>query len=287
MEPTASITPVAAAAITGWYDKVKELFTDFRPETRTMTINFSRKTSQIGFQITVPEGWRKNARKVKIPALDGYNLLRMTDEGFREQKNLWKNENGNYVLKAKDLPPSERYLVEMEGSIDEKSLKQLVYIKPAANRDNDEKDDKYWLESSIKQPGSLENIYEDLEIDEVNFGVMIDIDKMFGLTIPKEIKDKIDAQQQLLKVSSSHFERTQLLKAALAYKRQEKNSPSYDPGNFFRIIQRVTARDLIRNHISVEQPYDVGSIDQPAKYVGIVPQNEKNITYFLGACREK
>ena len=66
--------PSAAAAIIGWYDRIKELFTDFKPETRSMTVNFSRGVSQIGFQVTVPEGWRKNKRKVKIPAIRGYRI---------------------------------------------------------------------------------------------------------------------------------------------------------------------------------------------------------------------
>lgn len=273
MEPTVSAAAVASGAFIGWFDKIRELFADFRPETRTMSINFSRRTSQIGFQITVPEGWRKHSRKVKIPALSGYNILRMTDEGFNEQKHLWGLIDGNYVLNANQLPASERYLVVMEGTLDEKALKNIIFIKPAANRDNDEKNDKYWLESSIKQPSTLENIYQDLEIDEVNFGVHIDIDKMFGLTIPQEVKEKTDALKQLLKTSASHFDRNQLIKAAIEYKKQEKISPSFDPGNFFRIIQRVTARDMVRKYVEIERPYDVGNIDQPEKYVGVIPQS--------------
>ena len=246
MEPTISGGAITASAFIGWYDKIKEIFTDFRPEARTMSIDFARRTSQIGFQITVPEGWRKHSRKIKIPALAGYNILRMTDEGFQEQKHLWGLIDGNFILNANQLPASERYLVVMEGTVDENALKNIIFIKPAANRDNDEKNDKYWLESSIKQPGRLEQIYQDLEIEEVNFGVSIDIDKMFGLTIPQEVQEKADAVRQLLKTSSSEFDRNQLIKAALAYKKQERISPSFDPGNFFRIIQRLTTRDTIR-----------------------------------------
>lgn len=273
MEPTVSAAAAATSAFVGWYDKVKELFTDFRPETRTMSINFSRRTSQIGFQITVPEGWRKHSRKIKIPALSGYNILRMTDEGFNEQKHLWGLIDENYVLNANQLPASEKYLVVMEGAVDENALKNIIFIKPAANRDNDDKNDKYWLESSIKQPGILERIYQDLEIEEVNFGVHIDIDKMFGLTIPREVQEKTDAIKKLLKTSSSQFDRNQLIKAALEYKRQERIAPSFDPGNFFRIIQRVTAKDMIRKYVEIDRPYDVGNIDQPEKYVGIIPQS--------------
>jgi len=273
LEPIISAGAATASAFVGWYDKVKELFTDFRPETRTMSIDFARRTSQIGFQITVPEGWRKHSRKVKIPALSGYNILRMTDEGFQEQKHLWGIIDGNYVLNANQLPASERYLIVMEGKLDDNALKNIIFIKPAANRDNDDENDKYWLESSIKQPGLLETVYQDLEIDEVNFGVNIDIDKMFGLTIPQEVQEKTDAIKELLKTSSRNFDRNQLIKAALEYKKQERIAPSFDPGNFFRIIQRVTARDTIKKYVEVERPYNVGNIEQPEKYVGVVPQS--------------
>lgn len=273
MEPTISAGAAASSAFIGWYDKVKELFSDFRPETRTMSIDFARRTSQIGFQITVPEGWRKHSRKIKIPALPGYNILRMTDEGFQEQKHLWGLIDGNFVLNANQLPASERYLVVMEGNVDENALKNLVFIKPAANRDNDDKNDRYWLESSIKQPGILEKMYQDLEIEEVNFGVKINIDKMFGLTIPKEVQEKTDAIKNLLKTSSSEFDRNKLVRAAIEYKKQERASPSFDPGNFFRLIQRVTAGDVISKYVDIDRPYDLGSIHQPEKYVGVIPQS--------------
>lgn len=273
MEPTFSISTASIGSFIGWYDKIRELFADFRPETRSMSIDFGRRTSQIGFQITVPEGWRKHSRKIKIPALAGYNILRMTDEGFQEQKHLWYEMDGNFILNANQLPASERYLVVMEGKVDENALKDIIFIKPAANRDNDDKNDKYWLESSIKQPGLLEKMYQDLEIEEVNFGVKIDIDKMFGLTIPREVQEKTDSIKKLLKTSSSNFDRNQLIRAALEYKKQERIAPSFDPGNFFRLVQRVTTRDIINKYVQIDRPYDVGNISQPEKFVGVIPQS--------------
>jgi len=271
LDPSLSISP---AAFVGWFDKIKEQFSDFKPETRTMMINFTRKTSTIGFQVSVPDGWRKNTNKVKIPTYPGFNIIRMMDESFHEQKNLWRHQDGFHVLDAKDLPTSEKYLIEMEGSIDENALKNLVHIKPAANRDNDDEDDKYWLDSSIKTPKALEKIYDDLEIEEVNVGVYVDIDKMFGLTLPKEIRTKAESLHRLLD-ESKKFNRNEILRSAAEYKRQERLHPSYNPGDFIKIIQRLTARDIVGQHIEIDKPYNVGNIDQPEKFVGIVPQNIK------------
>ena len=101
-----------------------------------------------------------------------------------------------------------------------------------------------------KQPSSLEKIYSDLEIDEVNFGVAVNIDKMFGLTIPQELKNKTKSIQELL-TASKNFDRNKILKAALEFKKHERISPSYNPGAFFKIVQKVTARDLIRKHVHI------------------------------------
>ena len=67
-----------------------------------------------------------------------------------KSKSLWKIVGKEWILDAKDLPPSDGYFIELEGSIDEKSLKDLVHIKPSINRDNDDKVDRYWLDASLK-----------------------------------------------------------------------------------------------------------------------------------------
>lgn len=276
MAPIEGIPSAAAAnAVTEWYDRVKELFTDFEPETRNMTINFSRGVSQISFKITVPNGLRKKKRKIKIPAIAGYKIIQMMNEGFREQTQLWKLSDGYFVLNAHELPASEHYLVIMEGNVDSRLLKNFVYIKPAANRDNDDKNDKYWLDASLRQPNTLEKIYADLEIDDINVGVEVNIDKMFGLTLPKEVKEKALAMRKLIEVSSSNFDRNELIRAALMYRKQERISPAFNPGNFAKVIQKVTAKDVISQYINIERPYDIGNIEQPEKYVNIVPQSIK------------
>lgn len=271
LNPSLNLSP---EAFIGWYDRIKQNFTDFKPETRTMMINFTRRTSTIGLQIKVPDGFRKNHSKIKIPAYPGFSILRMVDEVFHEQKNLWTLTDDYYVLDAKNLPSSERYLIELEGSVEESALKNLVHIKPAANRDNDDDHDKYWLDSSIKQPELLDKIWDDLEIEDVNIGVYVDIDKMFGLTIPQEIKDKTVAMDDLL-TTAKNFDRNALIRSAVEYKRQERKLPSFNPTDFYKIIHKLTARDFILQHLEIDKPYNIGDIDHPEKFVGLVPQNIK------------
>ena len=263
----------SAGDVLRWFDTIKEYFKDFRPEARSMTINFSSQTSTIGLAIIVDEGFRKNHNKIKIPAYPNFKIIKMQDASFHQIQSLWKYVNGEWILDARDLPPSAGYLIELEGAIEENNLKDLVHIKPSINRDSNDKVDKYWLDASLKNPKILEQIWTDLQIDEVNVTVKIDINKMFALRLPQEIKDKTDAIQKYLRAGQLG-DRGLLFRAMHDYKRQERKNP-FHPNDFLRVINNLTARNTLLNFISVDERYDIGEIDHFTTYEGIIPQDIK------------
>ena len=261
----------SAGDVLRWFDTIKEYFKDFRPEARSMTINFSSQTSTIGLAIIVDEGFRKNHNKIKIPAYPNFKIIKMQDASFHQIQSLWKYVNGEWILDARDLPPSAGYLIELEGAIEENNLKDLVHIKPSINRDSNDKVDKYWLDASLKNPKILEQIWTDLQIDEVNVTVKIDINKMFALRLPQEIKDKTDTIQKYLRAGQLG-DRGLLFRAMHDYKRQERKNP-FHPNDFLRVINNLTARNTLLNFISVDERYDIGEIDHSTTYEGIIPQD--------------
>lgn len=275
LEPSIGIP--AAAAATGIADglgKLREYFSDFRPEIRTMEINYAQRKSRINFQVSIPEGMRKKSRKIKIPFAQGYKIIEMIDDAFLPQDHHWRAADDHYVLDAKDLRSSSTYRVTLEAGIDTSALEKLVYVRPTLNRDNDDDNDNYWLESSIKQPNLLNKIYASLEVSDVNVGVVVDIEKMFGLTIPPEIKQTLDGVTRLLD-ASRHFDRNKVLREAIYYKKQARQYPMAKPDDFYRLINRVTDREVIVRHINLDRPYDISDIEHPQKYAGVVPQSLK------------
>lgn len=238
-----------------------------------MTINFDNKTTMLAVRITVPEGARRNLMKVKIPVHEGYKIVRMLDEAFVEQNHKWKNDGEYFTLDAKELPQSEHFFVEMQGNIDESALDNLVFIKPAVNRDDGVETDKYWLESSLKNIRMFDDIYSEMAIDRVNIGVDIDIQKMFRLAIPPEITERAISINKLLESASSGFDRNQLFRNAYNYRYQHRVYPEYDPTNFMRLIRRLTSRETVKEYIQIDNPYELGDVVQPDKYVDLVPQS--------------
>ena len=234
-----------------------------------MTINFSKRTARLGFQITVPAGWRKSSRKVRIPTPEGYGLIRMVDVGLQEQKYLWKRDGTDLVLDAKDLA-SQRYLVEVEGRISKNSLDSIVYINPLTAKCGDEKCDRYMLEARIKDTEMLENTYRNLNVDEVNFGVSVDVYKVFALAVPPDAKAA--GQSKPPAASSGRFGGDGRF-GADAGRKQDNAAPPHDRGNFREIVHKVTGEDVVRDYVHATWPYDVGAISRPTKYADNLPQD--------------
>ena len=256
-----------------WFSKIKEYFRDFRPEARNMTINYSRKTSTISLALKIDEGFRKNHNKIKIPSYDGFKISSMKDATFHELKSIWRLENNEWILDAKLLPPSDGYFIEMEGDIDEKGIRDLVHIKPALNRDSNVDDDRFWLDSSLKNPKLLETIWTELQINEVDVGVLIDVNKLFGLRLPQDIKEKADTMRNFV-AAGKNLDRQAMFHIAQELRDQERKS-RFNPNDFIQVMHNLTARTTLIDYLSVEKKYEIGQIDQPTKYQGIVPQDVK------------
>ena len=272
MESLFSVTP---ESFFGWYEKIKKYFEDFKPETRTININYSKHTSTIGLSVQIDSGFRKKHNKIKIPVYKGFSIARMQDASFRELKFLWKIEGNYWILDAKELPPSDGYLIELEGQIEEKAVNELVRIQPATNRDSNDEVDKYWLDSSIKNPSLLEKVWTHLEINEVDVGVNVDFNKLFALQVPLKVQDRAEAIKNYLQAGSTRTsDRNLIYKTLQEYRRQDRNVP-FHPNDFLRLIKNLTARETLMDYLSVDKSYTIGEIEQPTKYEGIVPQDVK------------
>jgi len=272
LNPDTSGGIAAASAVIDWYDRIKKHFEDFRPETRSMTINFTRCTSEMSFKVTVPEGWRKRHNKIVLPAYGGSGVVGMMDDSFNDHKHLWRRVGSEFVLDADNLPSAETYLVTMEGSVSRSALDRFVYIKPAANRTTDDTSEKYWLESGLRNLRTLESVYDDLKVDDINFNVSVSIDKMFGLTIPPDIQEQAKAVDGLRR-AALHTDRQAWFHAMRSYKAQSRILPGYDPRTFRRLVDALTSREIIAKYVTVDRPYGLGEIRPPEKYHGIVPQS--------------
>lgn len=275
MDPAISAGVDTGVSVTseviGWYDRVRRFFADFKPETRSMSINFGKQTCSISFKIIVPDGWKKRKRKVVLPAYKGFSISSMVDSSLNTHKHLWKRIGQEYVLDARELPLSETYMITMKGCVDRKALSHFVYIKPAQYRAKGETDSSYWLHSSLRNFRMLESIYTDLEIDDVNINVSVGVDKMFSLSIPSKIKERIAAMNRLSGAASSN-DRQEWLRAMRSYKPHAHSTLKQYSESFLRLVDTLTSKDAIERHVTVDRPYGLESVWRPENYGGLVPK---------------
>ena len=271
LAPTISDGIGAANALIDVCVRLKEHFSDFRPETQSVAINFADRTCEISFRVSIPGGWRKRQRKIAVPAHEGFAITKMFDTAFNQHRHEWRRAGTEYVLDANKLPSSETYLVTMEGQVDRDALKQLVYIKPAANRVTGENVDRYWLESSIRNLRMLESIYTDLEIDDVNFGVDVIIGKVFIPAAPLEISAQAKTVGSAFRAASDMDEQ-EWINSMQSYGAQSRTHPDYDEVPFARLVSRLTAREVVEEYVTVDRPYRLGTVRTPEHRHGAVPQ---------------
>lgn len=242
-----------------WYDRIKSTFAPYKPEAKSMFINYGSQTGTIELSFKIEQGFRKKHSKIKIPAYYGFKIKQMKNATFTRLDSLWKKIDDEWVLNTKDLPSSDGYLVELEGIIDKKIIDDLVYIKPSINPDTQGDDDKYYLDASLKNPKIIESVWSELQINDVDIGVRVDVTKMFGLNFPDELKAKYNAIQNYLAAGKT-TDRHAIFKSGWDYRRQDRKS-SYHPNDFLDMIKRLTTRDTLLEYVSVDKDYTIGNID--------------------------
>ncbi|WOV93605.1 MAG: hypothetical protein R1F52_02970 [Candidatus Nitrosoabyssus spongiisocia] len=256
-----------------WFETIKTYFSDFKPETKSMCINFNDKTCEIGLSFHIEEGYRKNHKTLKIPNFSGFRIVEMQDAVFNSLKPLWKLIDNEWILDAKTLPKSDGYFVKLEGGIKEESLKNLVHIKPSINRDPSDDYDKYWLDASLKDPKKLENIWTELEIDEINVNVKVDINKLFAIQLPQEIQDKAAAIQKFLHAGKTG-DRESVFRGMHDLRKQERKNP-FRPNDFWKIIQNLTTKQTLKEYLTVDQRFILGNVDNSSTLNNLMPENIK------------
>ena len=253
-----------------WFEKIKSCFEDYKPKPKSMIINYSTKTCSLEILLTIDEGFRKNHRKIKIPAYSQFAITKMMDITFTRIEKLWKLIGDEWVLNAKELPAGDTFFIEITGKIDESNLKNLVHIKQSINPDTDKLVDRYWLDVSLRNPKLLEKVWNELQIDEINVGVKINVNKMFAMRIPALLKEKADTVQEFID-AGFRGDRGEMFRARSAMRRQAKLT-KYTQNDFLNMISNLTTRETLLNYITVENNYRLGDLKQP-NYRGWIPQN--------------
>ncbi len=104
----------------------------------------------------------------------------------------------------------------------------------------------------------VENIWDLLEIDDVNVAIKVGINKCFSTAIPPSYSRKIKATQRYISAGFGK-DREQLHRAWAEFRRSQRDA-GCTLDEFVKIIGNLTKGDLFEKYIHIDDPYNIKNI---------------------------
>ncbi|MDG3547997.1 hypothetical protein [Methanobacterium formicicum] len=271
--------PVAAALstsfaldkVTGWIPKAMDYLEPYKPDIKNVNINYLNKNTELGLVIHVPTGKKRRIRDIELPSSQFCKIDNMMD-GYFNQINLdevVRTDGQKVYIKASRLPSSETYFIKLKGILPQKTLDDIVFVQPAQNKDRKDGDERYWLNSMIRNAESLENLWEALNVDNVTAGVDIGIERYLSTNLPPELKKGLEAMNSWAKATySSHW--GDVSKAWLNMRSVRNSKLTVE--ELVEMFKTLTTTEFFSEFIEIDTPYNLGEVKNKEPYQTL-PQN--------------
>lgn len=246
-------------------------FDDFRPETKSVRYNYREATSEITFLLHVPDSRRREFGKVKIPLSEGYRLKGMFSlPAYNPVNAAYTSEEGYISFNPKSLPNQDKYIVTLNGDIEPQTLKEIVHLKVPEDPTRNEDEDSYWVHSAIKRPGVMKEVYDDMQVDNVDISLQVGVQRCFSNSIPEDVLSVFDRTRDLLE-ASNEADRNQILTASRR-RYQARRDLSTSPAEAADIVRSLATAENIQDYISVDDPFRERNINPGTPEQNIFPE---------------
>jgi len=251
-------------------DRIRRALGPFRPDVKSLLINYRDRSSEMKTLIHVPDDLRRELRDVEIPAYEGYVITETFDaESMNRLEHPWLLQNGKWILDPTRLPRSEKYFVIMKGRVGSDILKQLVAVTaPSSPRCYDDRD-AYWIHSAIRDPTILEKIWADLEVEDVSVDVRVGVERSFASGIPKDVRRALEAERDIMRAISSG-DRDEEARAKYRY-RLATRTTRVTHAEIYQTVSKLVSGEIFRGFVTVDPPYELCSI-APTQMGTLIPE---------------
>ncbi len=253
-----------------WLPSIQDKFQPYRPTPKRFIIDYKTKKAKIDYSLNLGTSeFRRNHQKIEIPKSKNYQITNFMDESFTNLLHEVKIDttSNSYIIRPKDLPHHDLFLITLEGDMDPAGLNRLLYIQPARNKNNTRIYDRYWLDVMIRDVSHLEQIYEAVEVENVNIFIDVGIDKHFSTALPDAWRRKLNIIADFLRAGRGKDRET--MRRAWTKFRKETSMSSRDIGLIF---DDVIKNLQLKNYIKVDDPFCCGEIGQVDKR-NYIPSN--------------
>ncbi len=237
--------------------RLSGFFSPFKPKTKSVEINYRSRQASLIFTIETPESVKKRNRKIVIPKTNYFSVGFVQNDYFDQIEDAWKETETELILPIANIP-GNRFLVELIGEIDYRSLDLLVKTYCSANRDFTPEIDKYILQAHIRNVEFFERSYKSLIINDIPFKVKVELSKTITQTIPMNLQRKLSAYDEY-KAAARTANRQKIHRAMIKAIKAEREGWTMDLARSF--IQRVGNVDFYKSFLELTGQFDLSGVE--------------------------
>jgi len=244
-----------------WLPKIYKIFQPFRPEARYFEINYKSRSALIKYYLRIPSSIRSKLSKIEIPQFENFKIKSFMDDTFNDLSDIIKTDetSGSWVIKTRQLPSCEDFMMELDGEIDKNFIDRLINLKPAVNKDSTQTYDKYWLDVMIRDVSILEKIYNKLSVTDIDCVVIINLEKHFVTDMPKPLVRSINAFKRYISAGYSS-DRSEVFRAWLKLRGSTRN---WNLETIEEYLKDLTSKNTLKEYIKLDKPFYLGDIKNP------------------------
>lgn len=267
-EPTANLTANLVDVVRRAYG----FFDDFHPETKSVRYNYREATSEITFLLHVPDNRKRQFGKVKIPRGEGYRLKGMFSLPDYNPVHAAYSTKGGYVsFEPKELPNQDEYIVTLNGDVEPQTLSEIVHLKAPEDPTRTDEEDSYWIHSAIKRPEVMKDVYDDMQVDNVDISLNVGVQRCFSNGIPEDVLSVFDRTRELLNASNKDDRNKILIASRRRY--QARRDLSTSPAEAADIVRSLATADNLQDYIEVDDPFRERNINPGSPEKNIFPES--------------
>ena len=264
--------------ITKFLDKMS----NYKPEVKSLRINYLSKTTELKLLISVPRGIKRRFRDVEIPLYENNKKKEVFDCTTLSRLDInRKQKSNNWLIDADLLKASDKYFVILEGEITDASLENLVKLYCPGDPKRTSEADLYWIDSAIKDMSILEKIYDELTIDKVTTNVNVGVERQFSSSMPQEVKEWLAARAKA-DVYLGSPDRQNVFRSLYRLRVAQRKMGKISASAIHDLAEQALSPQEFMLYISVDKPFNITQIKSadnahwfPEK-VGVTVQTDLN-----------
>ncbi len=162
---------------------------------REMTILCPESIQKYSLSISLKNNHLQNKAKFELGKVRRAEIRSVV--GF-ESPNAINILNNGFELKLNELQPGQRYLLDVEYTIEDPNFLDSLVNREVVRETPSEDNTEYWMVAQLKHLHALKSEYGRIDLRDVDFNVDVGVHQDVNTKIPNHFKDQLKTITELL-----------------------------------------------------------------------------------------